>query len=34
MNFSPPPKPSDIELGDQSLDGAELADSGQGDPKA
>ena len=33
MNFAPPPKPSDIELGDQSLDGSELADSGAGEPK-
>ena len=34
MSFSPPPKPSDIELGDQSLDGTEQLPDDAGEPKA
>ncbi|MEQ8557080.1 MAG: mechanosensitive ion channel family protein [Henriciella sp.] len=34
MNFAPPPKPSDIELGDQSLDGTENLPEDHPEPKA
>ncbi|WP_084398432.1 mechanosensitive ion channel family protein [Henriciella aquimarina] len=34
MSFSPPPKPSDIELGDQSLDGTENLPENHPEPKA
>ena len=34
MSFSPPPKPSDIELGDQSLDGTEQLPEDHPEPKA